>query len=174
MRGGGVRRVSVRPVLRRLVIAPWLAVVVAVGATACGDGEPGETERAAGIYSAVVRAAVGDEPFVGLADPLRLVVWIYPLEDRSIELAVQVKVLEQLEDFATVRFVDAFDEAVDGNGPDRPVLEDGIAVGLGPVGESPRPQIDAAIHGVGADAEMVIFTVQRSGQSWRAVSEGDG
>lgn len=109
-----------------------LGLSLALASAACDPStETGEREAAA--YTGLVKTVVGPEPFAELDDRRDLVVWIYPLGDDPIDLDVQVEVLERLEDFATVRFVDEFVEAVLEDETGMPVLEDGVAVGLGPL-----------------------------------------
>lgn len=114
----------------RSVVA--LGLILALANAACDPStETGEREAAA--YTGLVKTVVGPEPFSGLEDPRQLVVWIYPLGDEPIDLDVQVEVLERLDDFSTVRFVDEFVEVVAEDEAGMPVLEDGVAVGLGPL-----------------------------------------
>lgn len=114
----------------RSVVA--LGLILALANAAC-DPSTETAEREAAAYTGLVEAAVGPEPFADLDDPRELVVWIYPLGDEPIDLDVQVAVLDRLDDFATVRFVDSFVEAIDEEEAGMPVLEDGVAVGLGPL-----------------------------------------
>lgn len=114
----------------RFVVA--LGLSLALASAACDPStETGEREAAA--YTGLVKTVVGPEPFAELDDPRDLVVWIYPLGDDPIDLDVQVEVLERLDDFATVRFVDEFVEAIDEDETAMPVLEGGVVVGLGPL-----------------------------------------
>lgn len=114
----------------RSVVA--LGLILALANAACDPStETGEREAVA--YTGLVKTVVGPEPFDKFDDPRDLVVWIYPLGDQPIDLDVQVEVLDRLEDYATVRFVDAFEEAVAEEKAGVPVLQDGVVVGLGPL-----------------------------------------
>lgn len=118
------------------MVRSWIVAIaglaVALTAVAC-DTTSETVDREAALHAELVEATVGTEPFAELDDPLDLVVWIHPLGDDPIDLGVQVGVLERLDDYATIRFVDAFEEAVDEDEAGLPVRQNGVVIGLGPL-----------------------------------------
>lgn len=150
----------------RLRSVVTLGLILALTSAACDPStETGEREAAA--YTGLVRAVVGPEPFAELDDRRGVVVWIYPLGDEPIDLDVQVAVLERLDDFATVRFVDEFVEAIDEGETGMPVLEDGVAVGLGPLRQD-RSRARVERYESEAD-EPRRFTASHEGDGWELI-----
>lgn len=157
-------RVNALPIRNATVAAAFLLSATVAGCN--GDSET--VERDAGIYAAVIDTVVGDAPFADLDDPLAVVVWVYPLADDVIDLEVQVEVLVLLEEYATIRFVDDFEEAVDEDAAGQPVLEAGVAVGLGPVpGEAPV-SVRAERYAGDGSPEALRLDVRRSDGDVRA------
>lgn len=80
------------------------------------------------------RAAGGSAAKDGDEQNALLQVFVEPLGDGYvIDLAVQARVVITLETVAHVRFIDHRDEAIDEDKPGKPVRENGMLVGLGPI-----------------------------------------
>lgn len=120
-----------------VVTASSLLAGALVGCTDDANGGAGEdpTQRLVDIYAAAVEAVVaearplpddGDEP---------LAVYLEAREDTEISAEVQVGVVDALEPWASVRFIDSLEEAVEVDADGAPVRGDGVLVGLGVVGD---------------------------------------
>jgi len=147
-----------------------MAVALAMGS--CGSGGPNEHERAANIYAAVIQALAPDEPAGPGAETeeLERVVYAGSLdEERVISLEVQAAVVEMLEDFATIRFVDKKTEAIDDTADGEPVLDDGVLVLLGAVPAGRSPSIDAERYVDLDDDEHFRISLERSDNGWSIV-----
>jgi hypothetical protein len=147
-----------------------MAVALAMGS--CGSGDPNEHEREANVYAAVIQALAPDEPAGPGAETeeLERVVYAGSLdEERVISLEVQAAVVELLEDFATIRFVDEKTEAIDDTADDEPVLEDGVLVLLGAVPTGRSPSIDAERYVDLDDDEHFRISLERSDDEWSIV-----
>lgn len=139
------------------------ALAVAAG---CSTDVSDPSRARAEAYVDVVKAAVGVASFADLDQRSDLVVWIYPLPDAEpIELEVQVEMLELLEEFATVRFVDSFEEAVDDDDGEPAVIEEGVVVGLGAVDEDMPSRIEVERYETEDDEASSTVYVRRQG-SW--------
>jgi hypothetical protein len=130
--------------LRRLT--PLLAITLA--AASCGSDGTNATDREADIYVTLIRELAPSEPAERgpskEIDELDRVIFAGSLDEhQAISLEVQAAVVEQLEQFATVRFVDERAEAIDHTDDREPVLEDGVLVLLGPVPSGRTPSVDA-------------------------------
>lgn len=106
-----------------------VAVMVAVMPAACGDGQGGDGGEEAMIYSAAIRFVM-EEATEGKR-PERPV-FVVGVEE-GIPLKVQVGVVQRLEEFADVRFVDDRSEAIVEEEPRRPVRQQGMLLILGPI-----------------------------------------
>lgn len=147
-------------------------VLVALAGLGCDEGGT-EDATLARLYAGVVESVVGTEPFVGLEDRSELVVWIYPaIDGAGLDLEVQVEVLDHLADYATVRFVDSFDEAVEEDGDGTPVLDGGVAVGLAPY-EDGDERIEAERY-ESDDVEPSRLELERRGNRWEIVTDETG
>jgi hypothetical protein len=147
-----------------------MAVALAMGS--CGSGGPSEHEREANIYAAVIQAVAPDEPAGPGAETeeLERVVYAGSLdEERVISLEVQAAVVEMLEDFATIRFVDEKTEAIDDTADGEPVLDDGVLVLLGAVPTGRSPSIDAERYVDLDDDEHFRINLERSDNEWSIV-----
>ena len=147
-----------------------MAVALAVGS--CGSGDPNEHEREANIYAVVIQALAPDEPARPGAEieELDRVVYAGSLdEEHAISLEVQAAVVEMLEDFATIRFVDEKAEAIDDTADGEPVLDDGVLVLLGAVPTGRSPSIDAERY-VDLDCDKRFrVSLERSDNEWSIV-----
>jgi hypothetical protein len=153
-----------------LVVA--LAVTLAAGS--CGSGAPSEHEREANVYAAVIRALAPDGPadLGAETEELERVVYAGSLdEENAIPLEVQAAVVEMLEDFATIRFVDEKAEAIDETEDGEPVLEDGVLVLLGAVPAGRSPSVDAERYVDLDNDEQFQVSLERSNDEWSIVDE---
>jgi hypothetical protein len=154
--------------LRRLTFL--VATTVAVGSCGAEDGR--STERGAQVYDAVIRALVSEppgHPDTG-AEQRDRVVYAGPLGEKvDVSLEVQVAVVDQLEEFATIRFVDSRNEAIDDDEERKPVREDGVLLLLGRIPDGRSPSVEATRYvDVDEDARFRV-TVERSRGKWKVV-----
>jgi hypothetical protein len=157
--------------LRRLT--SLLAIVFAV--TSCGSDGAGATDREADVYVALIRALAPLEPAERVpsreTDELDRVVFAGSLdEQQAISLEVQAAVVEQLEEFATVRFVDERVEAIDETEDREPVLDHGVLILLGRVPSGPTPSVDAERYVDSEDSVHVRVTLERPNGDWEVGS----
>jgi hypothetical protein len=141
---------------RPLLFASAVTAVVLAASCSSGPG-PDEDDRTGAIYAAAIRAVIDDHAgddaggdagndasndasndtsdtteatadvgpvFVASSDP-----------EQSISLEVQAEMVEELHDFATLRFVDEPTEAIDEDDPTQPVADNGVLLELGPIRE---------------------------------------
>jgi hypothetical protein len=147
-----------------------MAVTLAAGS--CGSGGPSEHEREANVYAAVIRALAPDGPadLGAETDELERVVYAGSLdEENAIPLEVQAAVVEVLDDFATIRFVDEKAEAIDEVEDREPVLEDGVLVLLGAVPAGRSPSVDAERYVDLENDEQFQVSLERSNDDWSIV-----
>jgi hypothetical protein len=134
-----------------------LTVGLLLGTTACVATSDAVEEASA--YAAVVRWFVADR------DP-QAPVFLDGRDDTEIDLAVQAEVVRLLEDYESVRFIDAISEAVEDSLPGLPVRESGLFLRLGALDANgtARVRVDRYLT-----EEVVIsyqFALQRRGDSW--------
>lgn len=165
--------------------------MVLLAASACADDAPsaGEdpNERLVGIYSATVTEIVGqsDAPSAGADESgddedgddgergsgsgdegKMLTVFLQAHEDNQIDAEVQVGVVNELDDWANVRFIDELEEAVDEGADGGPVRDEGVLIGLGPVADGAVTTSLIADQYV-SSTETIVFEVdlrRRSGE----------
>jgi hypothetical protein len=138
-----------------------LAVTLAAGGCGSDGPSPSTTEREARVYAAVIEALApdGPEPSPETDEPDR-VVYAGSLDvDGPIPLEVQAAVVEELVEFATVRFVDEKAEA----------MEDGVLVLLGAVPNGRSPSVTAERYVDRDDAERFRVSLERSDGDWTVV-----
>jgi hypothetical protein len=158
--------------LRRLTFL----VATTLVAGSCGSDEGPSAERGAQVYGAVIRALVSEPPGHPDTDAEQRdrVVYAGPLgEDVEISLDVQVAVVDQLEQFATIRFVDERNEAIDDDEAGKPVREGGVLLLLGAIPDGRSPAVEATRY---IEADVVArfrVAVERSGGKWKAVDVGN-
>lgn len=109
------------------------AVTVAVAVSGCESGSH-QDESVAEIYSAAIRWLVDDASDERPASFEK--VFVEAVDEDPIPLAVQAEVVRRLEDETAVRFIDTREEAIDSAEPGDPVRDDGMLIGLGPVGDT--------------------------------------
>lgn len=157
--------------LRRLT--PLLALTLA--AVSCGSNGTSATDREANVYVTLIRTLAPTEPAERRpgddSDEPDRVVFAGPLdEQQAISLEVQAAVVEQLEEFATVRFVDEPAEAIDDTDNREPVLEDGVLVLLGPVPSGRTPSVDAERYVDIDDSVHVRVTLEPADGDWEVAT----
>lgn len=155
--------------LRRLTFL--VATTVAVGSCGAEDGQ--SVERGAQVYAAVIRALVSEppgHPDTG-AEQRDRIVYAGPLgENVDISLEVQVAVVDRLEEFATIRFVDDRNEAIDDDEQGEPVREDGVLLLLGRIPDGRSPSFEAARY-IDVDAATRFrVTAERSRGKWKVAN----
>lgn len=120
-----------RPLLALLAFA-LIAGACTGGSTSADD----PVQREIDIYSTAIRkVAVIDRPELN-DEQLDTVVFVWPLAEVVISLDVQLGIVLALEDWATIRFIDEFEEAILVNEPNSPVRDNGVLVGLGDISEA--------------------------------------
>lgn len=149
--------------MRSAALVALIALVVA----GCAGDESGEDVRVADAYADAVQVVVDVAPtseVTEVSEAEDLVVWVHPLQDgASIDLEVQVEMLEMLEDWADVRFADSFDETLHDAEDDPSVIDDGVSVGLG-VYEPPEAEIMATLFVTGDRRPSELLVVRRGGR----------
>jgi len=158
--------------LQRLTVL--VAMALAVGA--CGSDDSPTTDRDAEVYAAVIRTLAPENPGdLGTeVDELDKTVYVGPLDDDvEISLEEQVQVVDDLEDFATVTFVDKREEAIDDAAEDEPVREDGVLLLLGAVPTDRAPTVDAERYVDVDDAARYRVTLLQSGEEWTVRNVAD-
>jgi hypothetical protein len=147
-----------------------LLVSVALGSAACGaDERTAADDRVIAIYSTVIRALAPPEGET--TTPLSGPVFVVAADERSpISLEVQAGVVDELHEFATIRFVDERSEAIDTADEDEPVHQDGVLITLGKI---PRGRTNVTIEAqryerVGT-ATTYRIGLQRFGTTWKVV-----
>jgi hypothetical protein len=142
--------------------------------SSCGSGGgPSEDEREANVYALVIRTLASDEPIGTDATPDELdrIVYVGSLDaERTISLDVQAAVVETLEDFATIRFVDEMGEAIDDSADGEPVLEDGVLLVLGAVPTGRSPSVEAERYVDLNDDQHFRIGFERSNGEWSVVN----
>lgn len=167
---------------RRSLAAAVIALVVSGGVVvSCTDDEPSAgqdpTERLVGIYAATVSAIVDEagptRSDSGDADADRTV-FLQAHEETAISAEVQVGVVNELDEWANVRFIDDPGEAIsDEDGA--PVRDDGVLIWLGAVSDG---EVDAELVAdryMSADETYVYdVAVRRQGGEWNVEQPLDG
>lgn len=157
-----------------VVRAGKVALVALLGvsmSTACAGSSPDDTgQRAASVYVEVVRWFADRSS----DDPEPLPVFVEPRgEGASLPLDVQADVVNETQDIAEVRFIDARDEALtDGEDGHTVVVDDGVLIRLAPVvEEGDRVLLDVDVHEVDDDFVTMQFDIRRgggdNGDEWR-------
>lgn len=147
-----------------------VAAVTAALLAGCGDAS-GQEQTAAEIYAAAIRWLVDDgrdsEPVEGER------VFVESVDEAGIPLAVQADVVNLLEDELSVRFIDAWEEAIDTAEPGDPVRDAGVLIGLGAVDveeRSPvRIYVDRYRHLL--DVAAYDMLIERRAGRWRVTGD---
>ena len=137
-------------------------------AVSCTDLSPSK-ERASDVYVTVIRWFVehnsGEVPLKVFVEPRG--------EGSSINVDVQAEVVTAVEDVASVRFIDARDEALVDNGEGVLVVrDDGVLIAFGPV---PNDAADVTLELDQYVDETTVrtfrFALRRSGGQWVIAGE---
>ena len=142
-------------------------LTLAVLASGCGD-EAASDEPDVGVYTAAIRWLVDDRRGDDRG-PFEETIYVETAGAEDVPLAVQAGVVERLEDFATVRFIDAREEAVDTSDPGDPVRGEGLLVGLGSIrpGEGSRVGLYADRYTDADDVVAYNLVIERADGRWR-------
>lgn len=163
--------------VRRLATVAAAVAVVGASAWACDGGGSGGDERRAGVYVAVIRHLLTEGAPPDLREGEDLVVLVHPLDDAAdIPLAVQADVLDVLDDldeFAAVRFVDELADVVRADEPGQPVRGGAVAVGLGPVEERDGlVSVRTTRYAGEGMAAGTVYVAEESDGGWRVERTG--
>ena len=160
--GGTVRGVLVAVRGRRVVLAAIVLILAA-----CSSPSPENPEvRAGAVYDTIVRwfaQSSADDP-----DPLP--VFIEPRgEGASIQLNVQAELIKSTQDVATVRFIDAREEALITKDDGTVVVADGgMLLRLSPVVEvGKQVSIDIDIHDHDDQFKTLQFVLDQVNDKWQ-------
>jgi hypothetical protein len=116
-------------------LLPLVAVAVLAVSSCTSEPDPADpTQRQIDIYRAVIPAVVTFErPDLAELESLDLVVFVAGRDEVDIPFDVQLGVVNALESWANIRFIDEFEEALVGVDDERTVREGGMLVQLGAV-----------------------------------------
>ncbi len=137
----------------------------------CGNGDqPDETARDAAIYRSVLTDIVDRSGVEFDGDEDLPVLYIEALGPDGIPLEVQVEVVGAFVEQYEIRFIDAFEEAVDAELPDLPVPEGALLIGLGDIDVEVTAEVHSEVYlrideVRGFDYTLVDF----GGQRWDIV-----
>jgi hypothetical protein len=153
-------------VRRTLVLAATVAVVL----TACTGGGSNTSDRRADIYSAVIRAVLGDTSHPKISSDTS--VFVVAADERSpIALEVQADIVAELHEVATIRFVDRRVEAIDDSNPNRPVNDNGLLITLGKIASGPKTvTVNASRYLNATNTVAYRVTLKRTKTQWRPIA----
>ncbi len=160
------------------MIRPLLAILaLAALVGACTDDTSSAddpVQREVDIYSAVIRSVASQDRPDLAADTPDVVVFVAPRDDAEISLDVQLGVVLDLEEWATIRFIDEFEEAILTSEPNQPVRDDGVLINLGGIPEGTTEVRVVADRYQQAD-ELLAFdlVVRRRAGEWSVVEPID-
>ena len=151
------------------VLPGALLVLISIGAgCSANGGDPlSEDAREVAVYAAVIRDVAESLP-TGDEDPSERIVFVEPLDpDSAIGLEVQAGVVLELEDVATVSFIDDREAALDHDEEGAPVRKGAALIALGPLPESRRRVVvDVERYAHERDVEHLRYVVERVGEGW--------
>ena len=153
-----------------------LLVVVAGSCTDDADGSADPNQRLIDIYAATIQTVtVHERPDFSGHDELDVVVYVAPREGVEIALDVQLGVVLALEEWATIRFIDEFEEAIVSGEPDQPVRDGGVLIGLGDVPDG-TASVDLIADRYERADQLIAYdlTLQRRGGEWSVVEPVEG
>jgi hypothetical protein len=134
----------------------------------CGDDDSEPRAYDAEVYTAVIQSLAPDPPGTPVAE-LDQTVFVGPIHDEvDISLGVQASVVEDLDEFATIRFVDDKEEAI-GSDETEPVKDDGVLVLLGTVPPGRSATVRAVRYVDADDVDRYRVTVRGSDDVWDVV-----
>ncbi|MFP4512722.1 MAG: hypothetical protein ACLFRV_07225 [Acidimicrobiales bacterium] len=161
---------------------PLLLALVAIAtfpvASCADDTSTAENpnQRLIDIYGEVIPAvATHQRPDLPDDEPLDLIVYVTPRENVDINVDVQVGLVNALDEWADIRFIDELEEAIAINEPGQPVRDDSVLVGLGSVPDGTASVELAADRYESAD-ELTTFelTLRRQDGEWSIVEPPEG
>jgi len=164
--------VRLRPTLMPMTIALLALLLTA----ACGDddapAQPDPVEREIAVYVATIRALVVDADPGAEADGPAGVVYVASRDEQPIGVDVQAGVVVELDGWATIRFVDTDEEAIDSADPAAPVRDEGLLLGLGSV---PDGAFEVEVYADRYDGpeRTIVYAVRlrRVGANWTLAEE---
>jgi hypothetical protein len=146
---------------RGVLLATFLSITAA-----CSSPSPENPQvRAGAVYDTVVRWFAARSA----ADPDPLPVFIEPRgEGASIELDVQAELVKSTKDVATVRFIDARQEALISKDDGTVVVaDDGVLIRLAPVvEEGKKVQLDVDVHDHDEQFKTLQFSLDLVSDQW--------
>lgn len=120
----------------------WIGLGLFVGAlagmaVACSDdgktGKANPNDRPVEVYTATIKAVAENSGLSPTDVQPKVTVYVAERDEVTINAEVQVGVVLALDDWATIRFIDDVNEAIDTSVPDQPVKGEGLLIGLGPI-----------------------------------------
>lgn len=153
-----------------------LLLIATVACTDNTNAADDPNQRLIEIYSATIKTvAVHDHPDFTDTDALDTVVYVVPRDDVEIPIDVQLGVVLELEEWATIRFIDELEEAIDTGAPNEPVRDEGILVGVGQVPDGTATVEVIADRYEHADALIAFeLTLERRGGDWAVTEPVEG
>ena len=141
-------------------------------AASCAETTSPQESRQAAIYATVIRWSMAEHPPAAPdnADELP-VVFVESLTPDVIPIEVQVEVIDQLVDEASIRFTDSRAEAVDEDDPTQPVQAGSILIGLGAIPDGSEPVMRAEIYQSLDDVYGYLLAVVPDGAEWKLDGE---
>jgi hypothetical protein len=142
------------------------SALLTVASCSAGHG-PDANDRAIAIYSVVIRTVTqpaGGPPTTVAHAP----VFVVAADTRSrLSLEVQAGIVEELHDFATIRFVDKRAEAIDETDPRKAVADRGILLTLGKI-PSGSSDVNVQVQRYERAGTTASYTVSLhlSGSTW--------
>ena len=158
--------------MNRFLIA--LVAVATLGVAACNDDIAAPTDpnrRLVEIYAATIQAvATHSRPDLAEQESIDKVVYLASREGVTIDINVQAGIVVELEDWATIRFIDAIEEAIETGEPDAPVRDDGVLLGLGSIPEGVA-SVSVSADRYEGDSHLTVFDVElaRRAGEWSVV-----
>jgi hypothetical protein len=141
-------------------------------AASCAETASPEENRDAAVYTTVVRWVMNEFPTAPTENPDDLpVVFIEPLTIDTIPIEVQVAMIDNLVDDATVRFTDTRAAAVDEGDPAQPVRAGSILIGLGAIPDGSDLAIRAEVYLSLDEIAGYIIAVEFDGVGWNIEGE---
>lgn len=155
------------------VRALFVAAILAVAGCASDDGDDPDL-RTAGAFRAAFGWVIDTNWPVATSDDAEPVLYIVSGDATSIPTNVQVAVVEQMRDEATLRFTDSRDDALDTDTPGEPVKEDGLLVTVGPVADEGSPiDMEVKVYRDETTHASFLLELAGSGDSWRVISSSE-
>jgi hypothetical protein len=156
-----------------------LVALLLLTATSCTDdanGSADPNQRLIDIYAVAIQTvAVHERPDFSGQDELDVVVYVAGREGVDIALDVQLGVVLALEDWASIRFIDEFDEAIASGEPDQPVRDGGVLIGLGDVPDG-TASVELIADRYERAGQLMAFdlTLRRRSGEWSVVEPVEG